>query len=119
MPRVIYIFFLIDTVMPVSNPNSKFHRQVLEEFHPESFVIQQKLGLDMKLLRPKVFHSVEGLSKRIVCIKLTFPLFNSSNDVGISENSLGDPYKLIQQGPNVGKKPLKNKPIKDKFHIDS
>lgn len=38
-------------------------------------------------------------------LHVTLPLFNSSNDVGISENSLGAPYRLIQQGPNVGRKP--------------
>jgi hypothetical protein len=35
----------------------------------------------------------------------TFPLFNSSNGVEISEYSRGAPYKLIQHGPNVGRKP--------------
>ena len=65
MQHVIYIFFSIDTVMYVLNPNSKFHQQVLEEFHQESFVIQQKLDLDMRPLRPKVFHSIEGSTRRI------------------------------------------------------
>jgi hypothetical protein len=34
------------------------------------------------------------------------PVFSSSNAVGSSEYSLGAPYKLIQHGPNLGRKPL-------------
>jgi hypothetical protein len=56
-------------------------------------------------------HLHPDLKKRIINFQekmiFTFPLFNSSNDVGISEYSRGAPYKLIQHGPNVGRKPEK------------
>jgi len=72
-------------------------------FHQVLFVIQQIFDHDKQHLHPnfqkkkKLFFSKKKF--------FTFPLFNSSNVVGISEYSRGAPYKLIQHGPKVGRKP--------------
>jgi hypothetical protein len=44
----------------------------------------------------------------LIVVYITLPVFNSSNEVGISEYSRGAPYKFIQHGPNVGRKPKRN-----------
>lgn len=36
-----------------------------------------------------------------------FPMFKASNSSGRSENSRGDPYRLMKHGPKVGRKPEK------------
>jgi hypothetical protein len=75
-------------------------------FHQELFVIQQIFDHDKQHLHPDFFFKIKFIfvTKEKKSI-FTFPLFNSSNDVGISEYSRGAPYKLIQHGPNVGRKP--------------
>lgn len=71
------------------------------------FVIQQIFDHDMQHLHPKFFlNKIYFSLKNIKNEVFTLPLFNSSNDVGISEYSRGAPYKLIQLGPKVGKKPF-------------
>jgi len=74
-------------------------------FHRELFVIQQIFDHDKQHLHPDFFLNQIYFCQKKEKFIFTFPLFNSSNGVEISEYSRGAPYKLIQHGPNVGRKP--------------
>jgi hypothetical protein len=86
------------------NLNLIYHQGVRLEFHQELFVIQQRFDHDKQHLHPD-FTKKNNLFLEKYLLNFTFPLFNSSNEVGICEYSRGAPYKFIQQGPNVGRKP--------------
>ena len=85
-------------------------KKTLQTFHIPLFL--SVTFEDEPSLHNIIFHSnTRKCYINMYCTKLTIPKFKSSYSSGRSEYSLVDPYKLMKQGPNNGRKPV-NKSIR-------